>query len=143
MAAPAPTDIPAIRVPVSPTMLDIAKAIRPDDSNRKLRDAFDGGGVKVDMLALVVQLLCCTLTGASFVFEADSFLAETGNRPRVGQALFVGGLGLLFAVPWVLVALVPALLIVRHGVIAREERYLERRFGEEYRRFCSQVRRWL
>jgi protein-S-isoprenylcysteine O-methyltransferase Ste14 len=65
------------------------------------------------------------------------------NPDYVGQALFVGGLGLLFAVPWVLVALVPALLIVRHGVIAREERYLERRFGEEYRRFCSQVRRWL
>ncbi|MBA3479635.1 MAG: Ldh family oxidoreductase [Lautropia sp.] len=47
------------------------------------------GGVKGAMLALVVELLCCALTGASFGFEADSFLSETGNRPRVGQAFVV------------------------------------------------------
>jgi len=64
------------------------------------------------------------------------------NPDYVGQALLVGGLGLLLAVPWVFVALVPALLLVRYAVIAREERYLERRFGEEYRRFRARVRRW-
>src|SRR5690606_651059 len=47
------------------------------------------GGVKGAMLALVVELLCCALTGASFGFEADSFLSEPGNRPRVGQAFLV------------------------------------------------------
>lgn len=47
------------------------------------------GGVKGAMLALMVELLCCALTGASFGFEADSFLAQTGNRPRVGQAFLV------------------------------------------------------
>ena len=47
------------------------------------------GGVKGAMLALVVELLCCALTGASFGFEADSFLAEQGNRPRIGQAFMV------------------------------------------------------
>ena len=47
------------------------------------------GGVKGAMLALVVELLCCALTGASFGFEADSFLAEAGNRPRIGQAFMV------------------------------------------------------
>jgi (2R)-3-sulfolactate dehydrogenase (NADP+) len=47
------------------------------------------GGVKGAMLALVVELLCCALTGASFGFEADSFMAEQGNRPRVGQAFMV------------------------------------------------------
>jgi len=65
------------------------------------------------------------------------------NPDYLGQALFVGGLGLLLAVPWVFLALVPALLLVRYGVIAKEERYLERRFGEEYRQFCSRVRRWI
>jgi protein-S-isoprenylcysteine O-methyltransferase Ste14 len=65
------------------------------------------------------------------------------NPDYVGQALVVVGAGVLLAAPWVLLALVPALLVVRYGVIAREERYLERRFGEEYRRFCGRVRRWL
>ncbi len=44
------------------------------------------GGVKGAMLALVVELLCCALTGAAFGFEADSFFVDEGNRPRIGQA---------------------------------------------------------
>lgn len=47
------------------------------------------GGVKGAMLALVVELLCCALTGAAFGFEADSFFEMTGNRPRIGQAFLV------------------------------------------------------
>jgi (2R)-3-sulfolactate dehydrogenase (NADP+) len=44
------------------------------------------GGVKGAMLALIVELLCCALTGAAFGFEADSFFVDAGNRPRIGQA---------------------------------------------------------
>lgn len=47
------------------------------------------GGVKGAMLALIVELLCCALTGAAFGFEADSFFTEEGNRPRIGQAFVV------------------------------------------------------
>jgi (2R)-3-sulfolactate dehydrogenase (NADP+) len=47
------------------------------------------GGVKGAMLALIVELLCCALTGASFGFEADSFFVDAGNRPRIGQAFLV------------------------------------------------------
>ncbi|MDZ4253521.1 MAG: Ldh family oxidoreductase [Sulfuritalea sp.] len=47
------------------------------------------GGVKGAMLALVVELLCCALTGAAFGFEADSFFADAGNRPHIGQAFLV------------------------------------------------------
>jgi protein-S-isoprenylcysteine O-methyltransferase Ste14 len=65
------------------------------------------------------------------------------NPDYVGQALLTAGLALLLGAPWALLALVPALLIVRCGVIGREERYLEHRFGEEYRHYRQQVRRWL
>jgi (2R)-3-sulfolactate dehydrogenase (NADP+) len=41
------------------------------------------------LLALIVELLCCALTGAAFGFEADSFFQDEGNRPRLGQALLV------------------------------------------------------
>lgn len=47
------------------------------------------GGVKGAMLALVVEILCCALSGASFGFEADSFFTPTGNRPRLGQSFLV------------------------------------------------------
>ncbi len=47
------------------------------------------GGTKGAMLALVVELLCCALTGARMGFEADSFFVDAGNRPRIGQAFIV------------------------------------------------------
>jgi (2R)-3-sulfolactate dehydrogenase (NADP+) len=54
------------------------------------------GGTKGALLAMVVELLCCALTGAAFGFEADSFFADEGNRPRLGQAILAvdpGALG--------------------------------------------------
>jgi len=43
------------------------------------------GGVKGAMLALMIELLSCALTGAAFGFEAESFFSETGQPPRIGQ----------------------------------------------------------
>jgi protein-S-isoprenylcysteine O-methyltransferase Ste14 len=42
-----------------------------------------------------------------------------------------------------LVGYVPFALVIRYGVVAREERYLERKFGDSYRGYRSRVRRWL
>jgi (2R)-3-sulfolactate dehydrogenase (NADP+) len=47
------------------------------------------GGTKGAMLALIVELLACALTGAAFGFEADSFFVDEGNRPNLGQAFLV------------------------------------------------------
>lgn len=47
------------------------------------------GGMKGAMLALMVELLCCALTGARLGFEADSFFSDVGNRPRIGQAFII------------------------------------------------------
>ena len=38
---------------------------------------------------------------------------------------------------------VPLAMLIRYGVIAREEAYLERRFGEAYVGYKARVRRWL
>jgi protein-S-isoprenylcysteine O-methyltransferase Ste14 len=35
------------------------------------------------------------------------------------------------------------LLVIQRGVIGREERYLEEKFGEEYLSYKEQVRRWI
>ncbi|MEO8305327.1 MAG: Ldh family oxidoreductase [Betaproteobacteria bacterium] len=47
------------------------------------------GGTKGAMLALIVELLVTSLTGAAFGFEASSFFVDEGNRPRIGQAFLV------------------------------------------------------
>lgn len=56
--------------------------------------------------------------------------------------LFVG-LSLIANNLWGLVAIVPVLVVLHFGVILREERYLEAKFSENYRQYCSKVRRWL
>jgi protein-S-isoprenylcysteine O-methyltransferase Ste14 len=44
---------------------------------------------------------------------------------------------------WPLLFLPIVLLIMLYGVILREERYLARRFGDDYRAYQQRVRRWL
>jgi len=44
------------------------------------------GGSKGAMLALVVELLACALSGSAYGFESDSFLTEAGKPTRIGQA---------------------------------------------------------
>lgn len=54
------------------------------------------GGTKGAMLALVVELLVTSLTGAHFGAEADTFFKPEGNQPRLGQIFIVidpGALG--------------------------------------------------
>jgi protein-S-isoprenylcysteine O-methyltransferase Ste14 len=67
------------------------------------------------------------------------------TRNPIYLAMFLGliGLSLAFDNPWLLVTLVPFALVIRYGVVAREEAYLERKFGDVYRGYCSRVRRWL
>lgn len=62
------------------------------------------GGAKGAMLALVVELLVTSLTGAAIGLEASSFFVDEGNRPRIGQAF----------------------LVVDPGALAGREVYLER-----------------
>ena len=47
---------------------------------------FPIGGQKGAALALMFELICAALTGAAIGPEADSFFAEEGNRPRIGQS---------------------------------------------------------
>jgi protein-S-isoprenylcysteine O-methyltransferase Ste14 len=42
-----------------------------------------------------------------------------------------------------LLALVPFALVIRYGVVTREEAYLERKLGDVYRRYRARVQRWL
>jgi protein-S-isoprenylcysteine O-methyltransferase Ste14 len=67
----------------------------------------------------------------------------TRNPMYLGMAAFLVGLGLVGNALWPVIAVFPAVLIIRTQVIAREEAYLERKFGAEYLAYKSRVRRWL
>ncbi|MGZ8347733.1 MAG: methyltransferase family protein [Allosphingosinicella sp.] len=68
---------------------------------------------------------------------------RTRNPMYVGMALIYAGLAVAFDGPVALLLLAVAMLIIRTQVIAREENYLDGKFGEEYRAYKARVRRWL
>jgi protein-S-isoprenylcysteine O-methyltransferase Ste14 len=67
------------------------------------------------------------------------------SRNPIYVFMTVGYVGFSIAAgSWLALALLPgALLIIRYHVIAREERYLEEKFGDEYLSYKATVRRWL
>ena len=67
------------------------------------------------------------------------------TRNPIYIGMFLGQIGLAIGLDnlWVLATLVPFYLVIRYGVIAREETYLERKFGAVYLGYKSRVRRWM
>ena len=67
----------------------------------------------------------------------------TRNPIYLGMMLSLVGLAIAFDSIWSLIALVLFFLVIRYGVVAREEAYLDRKFGDVYRGYRARVRRWL
>jgi protein-S-isoprenylcysteine O-methyltransferase Ste14 len=67
----------------------------------------------------------------------------TRNPAYLAMTMIYGGItSLANSLPSIFL-LPAALLVMQRGVIEREERYLEDRFGEEYLRYKARVRRWI
>jgi len=81
--------------------------------------------------------------------EAPTALVQAGpfrhtrNPAYVGLTLTYLGLSLVAGGRWALLLLPVVLVAVDRGVIRREERYLDERFGSDYREYRRRVRRWL
>jgi protein-S-isoprenylcysteine O-methyltransferase Ste14 len=69
--------------------------------------------------------------------------AFTRNPIYLGMFLGQTGFAIGFDSLWVLAMLVPFFLVIRYGVVAREEAYLGRKFGRAYLDYKSRTRRWL
>lgn len=67
----------------------------------------------------------------------------TRNPLYIGLIGLYLGVTLLLNSVWPLFLLVPFLIVLQWGVVAREERYLEKKFGEPYLAYKKRVRRWL
>ncbi len=73
----------------------------------------------------------------------DGPFRYTRNPGYLSMAMIYAGMASLANAFWAILLLPVALLAIRGGVIEREERYLERKFGEEYLRYKAQARRWV
>ena len=67
------------------------------------------------------------------------------TRNPIYLSMFLGLIGLAIAFDnlWLLLLLLPFALVIHYGVVAREEIYLELKFGDVYRGYRSRVRPWL
>ena len=65
------------------------------------------------------------------------------NPAYLALTLLYLGIASLINSIWVFLMIVPTVIVMQRGVIEREERYLERKFGEEYLRYKERVRRWI
>ena len=67
----------------------------------------------------------------------------TRNPAYLAITLIYAGIASLANALWAVLLLPVALVVIRRGVIEREERYLEGKFGEEYLSYKARVRRWI
>jgi protein-S-isoprenylcysteine O-methyltransferase Ste14 len=105
------------------------------------------------------------ILGLSLLIAATIWLTRTGQDPapwkptptlvvygiyrRTRNPMYVGmtfaqlGLGLVFDNLWIAAVAPLALAVVHFLAVLPEERYLEEKFGESYRRYKADVRRYL
>jgi len=57
--------------------------------------------------------------------------------------MLYAGIAVLRNALWAILPLPLVLYVIQREVIEREERYLERTFGEEYLAYKARVRRWV
>ena len=73
----------------------------------------------------------------------DGPFRYTRNPGYLSLAMIYAGISTIRNSLWSILLLPVVLLVIRYGVIAREEQYLERKFGEEYLAYKARVRRWI
>jgi protein-S-isoprenylcysteine O-methyltransferase Ste14 len=73
----------------------------------------------------------------------DGPFRYTRNPAYLSMAMIYAGISSLANALWSILLLPAVLLVIQRGVIEREERYLERKFGEEYLGYKGRVRRWI
>lgn len=79
----------------------------------------------------------------TLVLVNDGVYRWSRNPMYVGGCLAMLGAAFLFALDWLLLVLPCSLLVLHFGIVKREERYLEWKFGDQYRGYASRVPRYL
>ena len=83
-----------------------------------------------------------TNTPTATIIDTGLF-AFSRNPIYAGAFIATVGVAVIYNMLWILATLIPFYLVIRYGVVAREEAYLERRFGDAYLAYKARVRRWI
>ena len=113
--------------------------------------AWVGGAIFAIALALAIWAIVTIRNAGTQVetYKPTTTIVANGpyrfTRNPIYLAMVLGliGLAIAFDSLWIVVTLVPFYLVIRYGVVVREEAYLERKFGDVYLGYKSRVRRWL
>ncbi len=74
---------------------------------------------------------------------SDGVYSHSRNPVYVAMVSIYLGITLIFNAFWFLPFLIVILIIITFGVILREEKYLEKKFGDQYLNYKESVRRWI
>jgi protein-S-isoprenylcysteine O-methyltransferase Ste14 len=136
-------------VPLAVTLLANWRWPAPVMSNRYAR-----------ILGIVLGVVAIGMNAAAFIqfrragtavmpYSPTTAIVDTGpyrfTRNPIYLSMLLGyvGISLVANSVWPLLVLPLVLLVVQRGVIEREERYLEGKFGGVYVAYKSRVRRWI
>src|SRR5664280_433279 len=78
----------------------------------------------------------------SLALVTDGIFGWLRNPMYVGATMFLAGLSILLASDWMLVMTIIFVPVIHFGVVKREERYLEAKFGDAYRQYKARVPRY-
>lgn len=99
------------------------------------------------MLAAVIQLRRARTT--LMPYKPTTAIVErwpysfSRNPIYLAMAMAYAGVAIFFNTLWPFLLLPLVMLVMQRGVIEREERYLEQKFGSDYVDYKLRVRRWL
>jgi protein-S-isoprenylcysteine O-methyltransferase Ste14 len=82
-------------------------------------------------------------TARAVRLATDGIYAVTRNPMYLGAVIAFIGLGIARSSSWLLILTSFMVIALQRLAIEREEAHLEARFGDDYRRYKSRVRRWL
>ena len=121
--------------------------------------------LRLNSMPLVALGITCAVVGLLLGFSALGLFHRKGTKPEpwkpssalvisgvyrftrnpmyLGMLLLYAGIAFIGAGPWSVGSFALVFLILNFYVIAREEAYLKRRFGEAYDSYRARVRRWL
>ena len=150
-------DNPGVVAP--PPLIYIAAIVGGALLERVWRARLPTGGVGsvVGLLLLVAAVLLASAALREFKraqtspkpYEPTSAIVTGGPFRFTRNPIYISftltqlGVALIARSGRMLALLVPVLVVMRYGVIAREESYLAAKFGDEYRQYRERVRRWV